>query len=235
MDNTVAAILKQSLLFVREEIQKCPSLRGDYNKKTAIVVRDIWVRSLRLAFAQEYRLVPDIAIFGGRPESEEARKEGLGSGMKGWSRWEFLYDVAVLSQETVSAAYARDPGENGMPKELPIVKHAVWLVESEFAKNGSEVAIDASKLRIARSQNTLFVAAQTSQRDKTAWLGFLGKVLRGIEGNVYLAIMPSYSSNDKKRKNWLDGTLEVLLYRCSNNVLPQEVCAISLSSETGAS
>jgi hypothetical protein len=185
-------------------------------------VKNAWLRSVREAFAEYYVQgvkAKSIAVFGGKPRSSED-KHSVPSGIEGWRRWEFLYDVAVVAITKVDAAYARDTEDKLVPRAVPFVQSAIWLVESEVALNGTEIAIDASKLRLARSQNLLFIAAQTGQNDRKKWLRFLGEALAGCEGNVFLALIPSYASGNSASQHWQDKAGEIAIYRCGPDGSP---------------
>ncbi len=104
------------------------------------------------------------AVFGGKPLEPAMRRAGVPIGIKKWSgRWEFLYDVAVVNVEYIDAPFAHDT-------KIPLITDAIWLVEFEVAGDGTKVGEDVSKLRIARSENTLLIAAQATQRHPEKWL-----------------------------------------------------------------
>jgi len=198
---------------------------------TSIEVRGAWMRALRKAFAKHCRdaSAPDrIYVWGGTPGYDEKKKQGSPDGIKEWKRWEFMYDVAVVKAILIDAAYAKDGPE---PKQLPIVERAIWLVESEISENGTEVAIDSSKLRIGRSDHKLFIAKRTNQHDPQKWLEFLGKALQDIDGDVFLALIPSYASRSRGATDWPNGNVELLLYRCAaDGTCPREIARVSQAS-----
>jgi hypothetical protein len=185
------------------------------SREWAEVVRDAWIRSLRDAFWECYRDKSGgqgVAVFGGKPRPGERKEDGVSSGIKAWRRWEFMYDVAVVRVSNVPAAYAMDVGDQSGRRSVAMATEAIWLVESEVAKDGTEVAIDASKLWVGRAENSLFIAAQTTREDKGPWLNFLGRALAGVQGNVYLAIIPSYASGQASAAHWWDQTVDIVLY-----------------------
>ena len=202
------------------------------SSKWSECVRDSWIRSLREAFAEQYdQRVKEktVAVFGGKPRSLEDRHH-VPSGIGSWGRWEYLYDVAVLAITEVDAAYARDKEDKLLPRRIPFVDGAIWLVESEAALNSTEIAVDASKLRLARAENMLFVAAQTQQKNKAPWLNFLGQALAGCTGNFFLALIPSYASGEDASAHWRDKTGEIALYECTaDGSSPKPIGQISFS------
>ena len=180
-------------------------------------VKNAWLRSLREAFAEHYHQEVEaktVAVFGGKPRASEDQ-HSVKSGIEGWRRWEYMYDVAVVSVTNVDAAYARDTvNEQLVPHPVLFVEKGIWLVESEVALNGTEVAIDASKLHLGRSENMLLISAQTGKADKKKWLRFLGEAMRGCEGNLFLAVIPSYASGNIASNHWQERTGEIAVYQC---------------------
>ena len=187
-------------------------LKPDAGTRDLAIVRTAWLRSLRKAFWEHYKGAEGdhprcIAVFGGKPLEPAMRKAGVPSGIKRWAcRWEFLYDIAVVNVEWIDAAFA-------IKKTVPLIKNAIWLVEFEVADDGTKVGEDASKLRIGRSENTLLIAAQTTQHDPDKWRKFLGKCLRNVVGEVFIALVPSYAANSAEAKQWLNKTVTIMLYR----------------------
>ena len=154
-------------------------------------------------------------------------RQGVPTGLSQWApRWEFLYDIAVLQVDWIEAAYT--PG-----RHVPLVKKAIWHVELEIAGNGTDVAEDASKLQVGRAENVLLIAKQTTQVDPGKWLEFLGKVLRGVEGNVFLALLPSYAGSAQGAKHWISKKIAVELYRCdSGDGAPQHLSNVAWPKKT---
>lgn len=186
-------------------------------------VRQAWLRTLTQAFADHYE--PHIkagrtAVFGGRPGPGETELSGVPSGIPKWRRWEFLYDVSVVDWTTLPAAFA-------VNNAVPIVTNTVWAVESELAGDGTKVAEDASKLRIARSANALLIARTTRQTKPDEWLRFLNACLDGVQGHAFVALMPSYARGESDAARWVNGTVEIELYRATPPpALPEFVATI---------
>jgi hypothetical protein len=178
---------------------------------TGKAVSAAWIRGLRDSFSEIYygqAEHPRIVVFGGRPRQREERQAGLQSGISNWKRWEMLYDVTVAEIEWLNAPY-----QSGT--SVPIIRRAIWEVESEIANSAMEVAEDFSKLRLGKAENRLFVAARTLQPDPQKWLRFFARASLGMDGPVFLALVPSYAGSAKDRSFWKSGTAaDVLLYRC---------------------
>jgi hypothetical protein len=161
-------------------------------------------------------------VFGGKPLEPAMRRAGVPAGIKRWSgKWEFLYDIAVVNVEWIDAAFK-------LKGKIPLITTAIWLIESEIARDGTKVGEDVSKLRIDRSENTLLIAAQTTHRNSDKWLEFLGKCLRGVDGEVFIALVPSYAASSPGAKQWLNKTVTIMLYRCGpDNPNPKKIASIS--------
>jgi hypothetical protein len=210
-------VLEHALRLVGEQIAGNSPNSGEYGRKDAEAIRDTWIRSLREAFWERYRNPAEqssIAVFGGKPRKGEPTESGPNSGIRGWKRWEFLYDVSVVVLKRIDAPYTKDRTDNSNPRPVTVVDRAIWLVESEVALNGASAAEDISKLRVGRSEHSLFIAATTRQKDEQPWLAFLGRAMEGIGGEAFIALVPTYASTSPDSRNWLDGTVEILLYRC---------------------
>lgn len=205
------------------------SSKTDAGTSVLEVVRRAWLRSLRDAFGEHYKgdagdNLRRIAVFGGKPLEPAMMRAGVPLGIKKWTRWEFLYDVAVVNVEYIDAPFAHD-------NKTPLVRDAIWIVESEVALDGTQVAEDASKLRIARSENTLLIAAQPAQRHTEKWLEFLATCLRAVHGEVFIALVPSYATDSAEATQWLNRTVTVMLYRCvPENQHPQKIFEIRVES-----
>ena len=93
---------------------------------------------------------------------------------------ELLYDIAVCRTSETSSAQKRTP--------LTYIQEALWVVESEMAKDSHEAIIDFSKLVMGSAQNKLFIGPKVNNQ------GNFNKVLLApaghCSGNVYLAIIP---------------------------------------------
>jgi hypothetical protein len=205
----VQRVLARALGFTFDAIP-LSTTASDLAPGWAEVVRDAWIRALREAFCEFYSKGPAprrFAVFGGKPRDESERRSGLHCGVSQWDRWELMYDVSVVELEWLDAAYAN--------RKVPIVQRAIWLVESEVARDGTQVAEDFSKLRLGKSENRLFIAARTlRERDSRRWLDFFARASIGIDGPVYVGLVPSYSANQRDSEKWLRHTADVLLYRC---------------------
>ncbi len=171
---------------------------------TRSVVRNSWIRCLRDAFSTYYAPLSGsrrLAVFGGTPRPGECRASGVPTGIRRWSRWEFLHDVAVVGWDFTDAPYARDKTDPSKPRQIPIVARALWQVESEIAADGTQVAEDASKLKISTAANKPLIASFTGQREEQPWLDFLARTISGADGNRFVALVPNYKS-DRGYAQW---------------------------------
>ncbi len=110
---------------------------------------------------------------------------------------ELLYDIAVCrTGETLSA-------QKGT--RLTYIQEALWVVESEMAKDSHEAIIDFSKLVIGSARNKLFIGPKVNNQ------GNFNKVLLAPAGHccgsVYLAIIPHPEDWDKR-----DGEPELFIF-----------------------
>ena len=172
-----------------------PSELDGQGLPTPTEVRDAWVNCLRDAFSAFYKRHASfrkIATFGGKPRRGEPKASGVPTGIRGWRRWEFLHDIAVVEWKMTEAAFARDPAFPSGKRPLPVVARAIWQVESELAGDGAKVAEDASKLNVCLAENKLLVACLTTQRAQQRWLDFLARTMAGTDGARFIALIPNY-------------------------------------------
>jgi hypothetical protein len=183
-------------------------------QRWAVSVRGAWVRSLRKSFWESYRdpVEPGrFAVFGGTRGPDEPRANGgptgVPSGVPEWRRWELLYDVSVVEIARTEAAFARNT-------RVPFVKRAIWLVESELAKDGTQVAEDLGKLRMGTSCHKLLIAAQTTQANSKPWIEFISRIATDMAGEFFVALMPTYASDQSESVRWWNRDAAIDLYRC---------------------
>jgi hypothetical protein len=200
---------------------------GDGNVGSA-AIRDAFVRSLRKALAGVY-CGPEFAVFGGKPGNDESSLAEVPTGITGWRRWEYLYDVAVVEVDETSAARATDGQEK---RKLQYVKRAVWLIESEFSNSGTEVFKDVIKLRIGNSTYKLFLGRASTDRKPEEWLKFIGRLAKDCD-DFYLGLLPSYASGRKlELDRWKKHLSEIVLYhRCSDGTT-QKGCSVVSATAT---
>lgn len=193
----------------------------------AVKVRGAWIRSLRKSFWERYRdaLEPDrFAVFGGTRGPDEPQMPGgpigVPSGVPEWKRWELLYDVSVVEIGRTDAAF-RD-------KRVPFVKRAIWLIESELAKDGTQLAEDLSKLRMGTSCHKLLIAAQTTQQNPKPWMEFIHRISIGMTGDFFVALMPTYASDQNESVRWWTCAAAIDLYKYSTDAGLQRIgCPIT--------
>jgi hypothetical protein len=93
---------------------------------------------------------------------------------------ELLYDILVCKTAQVSSSL-----ENEV---LTFVTKAIWLVESEFARNSREAIYDFNKLVLGSSENKLFVGPQVS--DEPSFLQPLCEPAKYCDSKTYIALVP---------------------------------------------
>jgi hypothetical protein len=162
-----------------------------------------WVNSLCRSFTDQYQNEPTVKVFGGKPG---ASPDAISTSIKGWMR-EFLYDAIVVEVDETPAPFKK--GRN-----IKFIKRAIWQIESEMANNGSEVAKDLSKLRVGSADNKLLLVRETTQADgPRRWLDFIGQLVAGMEGNIFLGLMPTYSSKwPDEAQQWRDCVVAINVY-----------------------
>ena len=150
-----------------------------------------WLNGLRTAFSEAYKEFvggdpqqPKLAVFGGRPPADQSKLPNP-SEIPNWQRWEFMHDVSVVEVDWVKAAY-RDA-------DVPIVRRALWQVESEVRLNGTAVAEDLSKLIVGQADFKLMIVARTKREDATRWADFIRRAAQGISAHAYVAEIPTYA------------------------------------------
>lgn len=143
---------------------------GPRNRKRSCA----WVEAL----ADELRLVyrPEDNFFVFSKECKDHRKPfGIN---------ELLYDVTVVE----TALCASHSGS----KQLRFVTRAVWLIESEFARDSAAAVKDFNKLVLGASDNKLFVGPRLSNdsddtRFRDALIPVARKCVNAESHNVFLA------------------------------------------------
>ncbi len=99
---------------------------------------------------------------------------------------ELLYDVCICGT-------AEHPSARG-ERTLRYVTEALWLVESEFARDSFQAVKDFNKLVIGHARNKLFIGPRVSPADEPGYLAALLPVARASAHNgassVYAALVP---------------------------------------------
>ena len=129
----------------RDAVDHAVGLHPDAERKDQRVLhRDrsqAFVASVAEAFQSAYAPMPDVRVFW---RGNDAHRGAFGLN-------EFLYDIAVCREKkTIPSARAG--------KEIPYVAKALWLVESEFARDSRRALLDFSKLVVGRATHKLFIA-----------------------------------------------------------------------------
>ena len=99
---------------------------------------------------------------------------------------ELLYDVCICRT-------AEHPSARG-GRTLRYVTEALWLVESEFARDSFQAVKDFNKLVIGHAANKLFIGPRVGAADEEGYLNALLPVARASAHNgassVYAALVP---------------------------------------------
>jgi hypothetical protein len=99
---------------------------------------------------------------------------------------ELLYDVCIVRT-------AEHPSARG-GRMLRYVTGALWLVESEFARDSAQAVKDFNKLVIGRAENKLFIGPRLAAADEARYLDALFPVAGASAANgastVYVALVP---------------------------------------------
>ena len=140
-------------------------------------------------------------MFGGKPAAGDKGRKDVPSGIHGWG-WEFLYDITVVEIGHSPVAFANT--------NVTFVKRAVWQVESEVAGDGTEIAKDLSKLRVGAADHKLLVARPTTNKPHL-WRDFIGRIAKGMKGDFFLGLMPSYASKLPEARLWRDRKVTITL------------------------
>lgn len=148
-----------------------------------------WVRCLAEQL-EELSPGPNVAVLYKGKKSGYSAQLGL---------TELLYDVTVC--ETANCAAV-----NG--NSLTFVKRALWLVESEFARDSFQAVKDFNKLVIGSAENKLFVGPRLTDPAREAqYRATLAHPAACCQPDPYLAIVPHPDAWDPMREG------EVELFR----------------------
>jgi hypothetical protein len=166
-----------------------------------------WIRGLHDAFLAKYPKERYSVLSGDR------RSSGL---TEPWGRYEFLHDIAVLEVDKTSAAYRQ-----GI--DIPRVRKCLWQVESEVVLDGTGVGLDVGKLVAGSAVSKLLIAAAPSERrDRQKWVKFVEELVKYLDGNFFLGLIPTYSNKDGLPRLWKEGEACVDFYVLRNGVLERE-------------
>ena len=116
-------------------------------------------------------------LFRNNPDEQNRADFGLN---------ELLCDVCICRT-------AQHPSARG-GRTLRYVTGALWLVESEFARDSSQAVKDFNKLVIGHAANKLFIGPRLGAADEEGYLNALFPVARASAANgsssVYAALVP---------------------------------------------
>jgi hypothetical protein len=137
-----------------------------------------WVRCLAHELKTLVKDEGDVRVLF-RNNPDEANRSDFGLN-------ELLYDVCICRT-------AEHPSARG-GRALRYVTEALWLVESEFARDSSQAVKDFNKLVIGHAENKLFIGPRVGPADETGYLAALLPVARASAHNgassVYAALVP---------------------------------------------
>ncbi|MDZ7742227.1 MAG: hypothetical protein U5Q03_10855 [Bacteroidota bacterium] len=127
-----------------------------------------WVESLAEEFRKKYPREKNYRVFS--KYHDQNKDFGLN---------ELLYDISVCKINYI---------ESPKGKKLAYIEKAIWLVESEMAKDTQQLVYDFNKLLIGNSENKLFVGPLTSHNEDI--LELFNKIAVNCKGDVWLALVP---------------------------------------------
>lgn len=129
-----------------------------------------WVETLAHGFRTYYVDDPSVRVFS-KYHPDYQLEFGLN---------ELLYDILVCQVDTVKAGRG--------DKDLYYIKHVLWQVESELAKNTRQALYDFNKLVLGTADTKLFIGPHV--HDEPAYLATLLPAARACTNAVFAALMP---------------------------------------------
>jgi hypothetical protein len=145
---------------------------GDLQKLHALRARE-WVEALANSFREHFKVDENIRVFSKYYESENGEQR------KDFGLNELLFDISVVKINKI---------ESPRHKELTYIEKALWLVESEMAKDTRQLVLDFSKLVIGDVENKLFIGPLTSHDEEI--MGIFKKIAVNCRGNVWVVLIP---------------------------------------------
>jgi hypothetical protein len=121
------------------------------------------------------------------------------SGNQDFGLNELLFDISVVKINKT---------ESPRHRELTYIEKALWLVESEMAKDTRQMVHDFNKLVVGNSENKLFVGPLTKKIIE--FLPELVKVANHCNGNLFLCLIPHPSA-------WGNEELKPFIYSFSGD------------------
>lgn len=157
-----------------------------------------WVKYLGRSLEKFYQEIYNKNIYAFPSQFDLKKKLGI-------KQSEFLFDVSVgLYKSFESKKF------EGSKKVLPIhfQAHSIWQIESEFAENTREIAIDFSKLLAGNADYALMVAP--SGKEETDY--YMKEIKNMLEWNdtlsgkiLYFLILPHPRDWVNKEGKWNNG------------------------------
>jgi hypothetical protein len=162
----------------------------------AVQIGRFWIGSLHDAIQAEY---PTDVVF-----SRERSRIGMTSK---WKRREYTHDICVATAMELAAPIRRS-------HKICMITEIIWQIESEMKRDASQLAEDIGKLNAGSARNKFLIASTpTSSRSRSSWIEFIRTAMAPISGDLYLALMPTYASNDPQHREWLHRNVGIQLYR----------------------
>ena len=131
-----------------------------------------FVKALHEALSDHYEAEHDVIVMS-RSCTSKSNRERMGMN-------ELLYDVTACRVAEVPSARHKQP--------LTYVKEALWLVESELARDSGQALIDFNKLVLGAARYKLFVGPLV--HDPEAFIDVLRPAAACCTGEVFAALIP---------------------------------------------
>ena len=144
-----------------------------------------WVESLADTFRKVNQKKDNIRVFS-KYHDENRKDFGVN---------ELLYDISVCKIN-----YTESPKNK---TKLGYIEKALWLIESEMAKDTRQLVYDFNKLVIGDAENKLFVGPSSEEIEK--FIPKLGTIARNCNGFLYLCLIPhpeKWGTGSNKPKVW---------------------------------
>lgn len=136
---------------------------GIQNKKRSSKFIELTTKSLM----REFPLINDYFVF-----SKELPRD------KYFNRSEFLFDIHVCKADTLTSI---------KNKKVKYIKESLIQIESEFAKDTSQVVIDFSKLVCGSGKLKIMIVSKCEDKDK--FVESLKDIACNISENLYLIVL----------------------------------------------
>jgi hypothetical protein len=150
--------------------------KPEYNtrQKLHAMRSQVWVETLAETFRDHYSKVDEnIRVFSKYFKGKEGKQR------KDFGLNELLFDISVVKINTI---------ESPRHKELTYIEKALWIVESEMAKDTRQLVLDFSKLVMGDAKNKLFAGPINTYNKEQ--LEIFKKIALNCRGNFWVALIP---------------------------------------------